>query len=157
MSEKILFNGQEYASEDEMPVEVRYAYQEVLDVLVDKNQNGVPDIIEQEAQIGKPRVVVNTRVRVNGQEYKNANEIPAEVRQSLGQLHKGQFEDYMPVGPNAPAEMRPQPATPIIPAVQQQSSIKTRDSRFYTALGVIVVLVMIILLQLGIIAAAYIR
>ena len=150
METKILFNGQEYNSVDEMPIEVRYAYQEVLEVLEDKDKNGVPDILEHGAAAGKTRVVVNTRFKVNGQEYENRDDLPAEVQEALAKINtdKGASPmpatpNPMPVIPNPPAEIWPPPSQPIIPPTQ--NGAKTSDRRFYVALGVIVLLLVIII------------
>ena len=154
METKILFNGQEYNSVDEMPVEVRYAYQEVLEVLEDKDKNGVPDILEHGAQAGKARVVVNTRYKVNGQEYENKDDLPADVQEALVKLNvdKGASRmpptpNPMPVIPSPSAEIWPPPSQPIIPPTQNVA--KTTDRRFYVALGVIVLLLVIIIAMLA--------
>jgi len=44
-STKLTFNGQTYGSVDEMPADVRSQYEQVI-ALVDKNQNGIPDVLE---------------------------------------------------------------------------------------------------------------
>lgn len=43
---KIVVNGREYASLEEMPPEIRAVYQKAMDVLADRDANGVPDILE---------------------------------------------------------------------------------------------------------------
>ncbi len=42
---KLVFNGREYASAEEMPAEVRALYEQVIGKL-DADQNGVPDVLE---------------------------------------------------------------------------------------------------------------
>jgi hypothetical protein len=39
-------NGKSYASLDEMPPDVRQAYEQMVGVFTDKNRDGVPDIME---------------------------------------------------------------------------------------------------------------
>jgi hypothetical protein len=138
LSAKIVFNGQEYDSVDEMPIEVRYAYQEVLNALEDKDHNGVPDVLEHGAQGVGPRVVMNTRIKLNGQEVKNMDELPAEVRVALGQINPGQN-----AASGSPAESWPPPSKPIIPI--DQSPPKTSDKRLALALVVIVFLLLVIM------------
>jgi hypothetical protein len=50
MTAKIIFNGKEYSSVDEMPPEARQAFEQAMsalsNVLGDRNQNGIPDIVE---------------------------------------------------------------------------------------------------------------
>ncbi len=44
---RIVFNGQEFASADDMRPDIRKAYDQVMSgMLVDSNQNNIPDIIE---------------------------------------------------------------------------------------------------------------
>jgi hypothetical protein len=46
MQTKIIVNGQEYEKVEDMPPEVRSLYERMLQKLPDKNQNGIPDILE---------------------------------------------------------------------------------------------------------------
>lgn len=43
---KIIFNGREYKSADEMPPEARAAYEQAMSVFTDADRNGIPDIFE---------------------------------------------------------------------------------------------------------------
>jgi hypothetical protein len=49
MSQKIVFNGTEYASPDAMPDDVRQQYEHILGLLGDPDGNGVPDLFERPA------------------------------------------------------------------------------------------------------------
>ena len=42
----ITVNGQTYNSVDEMPPDVRRQYEQVMSLMADRNNNGVPDIME---------------------------------------------------------------------------------------------------------------
>ena len=47
LQSKIVFNGREFSSPDDMPPDVRQAYDQVMSgVLVDANRNNIPDIVE---------------------------------------------------------------------------------------------------------------
>ena len=47
VSTKIVFNGQEFSSPDQMPAEVRRVYDQTMSgVLADANENGIPDVFE---------------------------------------------------------------------------------------------------------------
>ena len=161
MSAKILFNGQDYDSVDAMPAEVRYAYEEVIIVLAEKDQNGIPDMFEkdrpdtlpllaQSAPVAaEPQVTTKTRVKVNGQEVSNLVDIPADVRQSLRQINLGQS-----VMPSKPAGSWSPSAAPLVGAHHKViegsvppgwASGKPGDTRFYIALGVIFILLLIIM------------
>lgn len=50
MSTRIIFNGQEYASPDDMPEDVRKAYQAVLDSLADQDGDGLPDAFTKDGR-----------------------------------------------------------------------------------------------------------
>lgn len=43
---KIVINGREYASADEMPPEIREVYERALALTADADANGVPDVLE---------------------------------------------------------------------------------------------------------------
>jgi hypothetical protein len=44
--QRIIFNGQEYASVDAMPAAVRADYERLMATLPDEDRNGVPDVLE---------------------------------------------------------------------------------------------------------------
>lgn len=64
---KFRINGQEYASVDDMPAEVRQAYERAMSTL---GQTGGPVHISP----------VSTKVVFNGQGYASADQMPADVR-----------------------------------------------------------------------------
>jgi hypothetical protein len=59
MKQRIVFNGIEYGHPDEMPPDVRADFQRVMDLLADRNADGIPDILEEGADAS---VHVETRV-----------------------------------------------------------------------------------------------
>ena len=50
MRQRIVFNGIEYGTPEEMPAETRAEYDRVMRMLEDKNGNGTPDIFEGASQ-----------------------------------------------------------------------------------------------------------
>src|SRR2546425_2227630 len=89
MATRIIFKGQEYASVEAMPEQVRQAYQQALAQLADADHNGIPDILERGATanvIG----IQHSSITVNGQTYTSVGEMPAAVRwlyeQAMGQV-----------------------------------------------------------------------
>ena len=50
----ILFNGIQYPDPQDMPPEVRQAYEQALGMLADRDGNGLPDIFDQMAGQGMP-------------------------------------------------------------------------------------------------------
>src|SRR5688500_17583702 len=84
MATRIVVNGQEYSSVDEMPPDVRRIYDQTLAGFADVNRNGVPDFIEQTGIPGAPGVNV-TEIRhssftVNDQTFDDLSKLPPDVR-----------------------------------------------------------------------------
>jgi hypothetical protein len=46
LTPKIVINGKEYATVDEMPPEIRSVYEKAMAMIADKDANGVPDVLE---------------------------------------------------------------------------------------------------------------
>ena len=89
MANKIIFNGQEYPSVEEMPAEVRQAYEQVMGVFADTDRDGTPDILEG---IGGATIqAVHTTIVANGQAYSSVDEMPADVRKQYKQA-MGKFD-----------------------------------------------------------------
>ena len=151
---RIRFNGQNYKSVDEMPPEVRQAYERMMGMMADKNGDGVPDLFEGTG--GTSLSVTNSRIIFNGQEYGSVDEMPPDARRA--------FEDAMRrVDGNAdglPDALQRQDGAPA--AFSQVDQISTGrpgssapvflgsrdrrggDSRFWIAIAVIIVLLAII-------------
>ncbi len=116
MQQKITFKGKTYDSLEEMPPDIRQAYESIMQVLADKNQNGVPDLFEGtvNAQATSARIVFD------GQVYEHIDQLPPEAREKyekvMGQLDKDHngipdfAEKFMTLGlPSAPAPTSSQP------------------------------------------------
>ena len=65
---RITVNGQTYNSVEEMPPEVRQQYEKAMGMLADKNNNGVPDVLEGSIPPGAATVIkqVSTTQRTIG-------------------------------------------------------------------------------------------
>ena len=50
---KIVVNGREYSSPDQMPPNVRAGYDRAMSALADKDCNGIPDILEMHLDAGQ--------------------------------------------------------------------------------------------------------
>jgi hypothetical protein len=89
MATRIMFNGQEYASAEAMPEDVRKVYQQALAQLADSDHNGIPDVLER-GGTGNVIGIQNSSITVNGKTYGSVGEMPALVRflyeQAMGQL-----------------------------------------------------------------------
>ena len=78
MRTHIVFNGKEYAGLEEMPDDVRKAFQAALaQVGTDADGNGVPDVLE-----GKGNVLglAQSSITVNGRTVDNVKDLPLPVR-----------------------------------------------------------------------------
>ena len=119
---RITFNGREYESVEVMPPAVREEYQRIVAMLGDRNQNGVPDLVEgaggDDASGEKPIFKVTTKrlYKINGREYTSWDEIPASDQERLGALG---------VGPNAKAASR----DAVSGGMKLDLSIKTRGAQ----------------------------
>lgn len=78
MQTRIVFNGNEYASPEEMPDDVRKAFLAMLtQVGTDADRNGVPDVLEGNANaLG----LQQSSITVNGRTVDNVKDLPLPVR-----------------------------------------------------------------------------
>ena len=90
METKIIFNGTTYTKVEDMPEEVRQAYQQALAHLADADKNGIPDIMER-GSAGNVIAIQQSSITFNGREYKSVGEMPAIVRR-LFEMAMGQAD-----------------------------------------------------------------
>jgi hypothetical protein len=105
MTETIYFNGKKYEHVNQMPADVRQMYEFVNRLMVDENQDGVPDVmqptglsgaketykmIKSMAQLSKAKGVnpqqplsiirvTDTEINVDGKSYHSPEEMPNDV------------------------------------------------------------------------------
>lgn len=83
---KIVINGKSYSSIEKMPSEIRKIYQETIDTLADKDNNGIPDILEgkmasRDNVYAEPVQVVNTNIiNYKGKTYTDISQLPPDVQ-----------------------------------------------------------------------------
>jgi hypothetical protein len=88
---KIVVNGREFSSPDQMPPDVRAAYEQAMSALADKNGNGIPDILEMHLDPAKlnaamcgasagTTVISAQKFIINGREYDSVEQMPPEDR-----------------------------------------------------------------------------
>jgi hypothetical protein len=88
---KIVINGREYKSIDQMPPDVRRQYLELMGTLgEDANHDGVPDVLQKP---GSPNVIVKESIEFNGRKYNSRDELPPNVREILNRAERSQGED----------------------------------------------------------------
>lgn len=104
---KFIVNGKEYASVEEMPPELREAYEKAV-----RSGAGV--------RIEKPQVSVESKIVFNGQEYRSLEAMPAEVRRLYQSVMKS-----VETGTASPE---------LLSAVQgDEQTLPRRDATFHTS------------------------
>ncbi len=107
-STRIVVNGQEYASVEEMPADVRAVYERALRLAADANAGGASTGMTASGagtapeQVTVSTVRTTTRYIVNGREYGSLDELPPEVRTAVRHAAGG-----TPALPGARAESTP--------------------------------------------------
>ncbi|MBX3036314.1 MAG: hypothetical protein KF758_05310 [Anaerolineales bacterium] len=78
---QIHFNGKTYNSLEEMPLEMRQAYQQIADMMIDKNGNGIPDFLEGDIVKNISNIYTTaSTINFNGNTYDNFNQLPTDVQ-----------------------------------------------------------------------------
>jgi hypothetical protein len=108
MATRIIFNGQEYASPEAMPEEVRKMYQQALAQFADADHNGIPDVLEGRGDGTKAVIgIQNSSITVNGKTYGNVEEMPGFARflyeQAMRHLDRSRLS-----APDLPEGLAPQ-------------------------------------------------
>lgn len=89
MPNTLIINGKTYNSIDEMPPDVRATFESTSKLLGDQNQNGMPDFIENMANVNAT-VIQTSKIIFEGKAYDSVEELPAEARakyeQAMGKL-----------------------------------------------------------------------
>ncbi|MGH7724946.1 MAG: SH3 domain-containing protein [Candidatus Eiseniibacteriota bacterium] len=82
---RILVNGRSYSSIEEMPPEDRRVYEETLRMLEDKDDDGIPDVLQgKRSGIGANVIVATSnRIIVNGKQFRSLDELPPEQRAQI--------------------------------------------------------------------------
>ena len=92
MATRIVFNGVEYSSPDDMPAEVRKTYDQALAMLADADLDGTPDAVERARSKQNVIGIDHTIISVNGETYHGVDEMPPGIRsayeQAMAQLDK---------------------------------------------------------------------
>jgi hypothetical protein len=79
METRIIFNGKTYTQVEDMPPDVRQAYEQAMAQFADRNKNGIPDIFEGRTQ-DNVVAIQQSSITFNGREYKSTGEMPPMVR-----------------------------------------------------------------------------
>jgi hypothetical protein len=79
---QIMFNGKTYNSLEEMPANERQAYEQLQQIFVDANGNGIPDFLEGDVA-KKVITAFSSVVNYDGKVYNSLDELPPETRQKV--------------------------------------------------------------------------
>jgi hypothetical protein len=137
----IVIDGKTYHSVNEMPEDVRRQYEQAMssfraqnanqasaavennDMLADKNQNGIPDIVENSP--GAPVIANAIKILVDGKQFNRIEDLPPEARakyeQAMGALdaNRNGIPDFVEGMMGTGAQ---QPATPIMTVSEAQAA-----------------------------------
>ena len=78
----IIFNGKTYNNLEDMPANERQAFEQMSQMFVDKNGNGIPDFLE--GDLAQNIITASSSTFVyNGKTYNNLNEMPEDIRNKV--------------------------------------------------------------------------
>ena len=113
----IRFNGREYANADEMPSDVRAAYDRVVDELAELHSGA------------RLAAKLNARIIVNGSEFSNAGEMSVDDRHLYHEALEALFPPDIAVSAADTGETTGDKRSPIIGAVKKRLSQAARVLR----------------------------
>ena len=106
----IRFNGREYANADEMPVDVRAAYDRAVDDL---------GLLHSGARLAAK---LNAKIIVNGNEFNNAGEMSVDDRHLYHEALEALFTPDIAVSTDDQAKTNGEKRSPIVGAVKKRLS-----------------------------------
>lgn len=78
---QIFFNGKIYNDLAEMPAQEKQAYEQMMNMFVDKNGNGIPDFLEGDIVKNISNIyTAASSIQFDGNTYNNLNELPPDVQ-----------------------------------------------------------------------------
>jgi hypothetical protein len=152
----IIFNGKSYNSIDEMPATERMAYEQMMNIFVDKNSNGIPDFMEGDV-VQNVMSAYSQKVDFNGNTVHSLDDLPPEVRQSVNTAF--QVMTNLGLIPGVPAEFQNQnqpvsrePMATSKPFVSREYNPTIQEEKSNTS-SIIVLISLVLLLCIGAAAA----
>ena len=113
----IRFNGREYANADEMPVDVRAAY--------DRAVEEMPPLHSGARLAAK----LNAKIIVNGNEFNNAGEMSVDDRHLYHEALEALFPPNITVSASEPGQTNGEKRSPLIGTVKKRLSQAARVLR----------------------------
>jgi hypothetical protein len=111
----IWINGREYANADEMPVDVRAAYDRVVDQTAELHSGA------------RLAAKLNAKIIVNGNEFNNAGEMSVDDRHSLHEALEALFPPEIAVSASERRESSPKKKSSVVAAAK---TCLSRAARF---------------------------
>jgi len=122
---QIIFNGKTYNSLEDMPANERQAYEHMLTIFKDANDNGIPDFMEGD-MAKNVMTAFTSNVNFNGKVYSNLNELPPEAKEKVQKA----FDKLKQMGivTDTPSLQGPSPApADFDPAFQSSKPMLTQE------------------------------
>ena len=113
----IQFNGREYANADEMPVDVRAAYDRAVEEMPPLHSG---------ARLAAKR---NAKIIVNGNEFNNAGEMSVDDRHLYHEALEALFPPNIAVSASEPGQTNGEKRSPLISTVKKRLSQAARVLR----------------------------
>lgn len=124
---QIIFNGKTYNSPEEIPANEHQAYEQMFQILTDKNGNGIPDFLEGDIAKNVMTAFTNA-VNYDGKVYNSLDELPVDVREKIQDAFS-KLKQLGVIGMNQPAQetqafepafQASKPLIPQEPAIQEE-------------------------------------
>jgi hypothetical protein len=154
----IIFNGKTYNSIEDMPTDERRTYEQVSQILVDKNGNGIPDMLEGDVvQNVLAAHSTSSHITVNGKVYHTLEDLPPELRQSVD----GAFKMMSGMGlfanqPSQTPQVNPFPQIESTSFLSQQPSSAIEEEKGRSVFSLVILgLVLCFALAVGAFAVIY--
>jgi hypothetical protein len=131
---KIRVNGQDYESVNDMPPEVRQAYEQALAMMGGAQHGGFLDKLKNGVRVNA-QIVSNAKVVFNGQEYGRVEQMPPNVRRLYQAVMAAVETGDIPPGtagavPSVPPNAGSSAAFPALPA----SGVRVESTNWRLAL-----------------------
>lgn len=158
MSSKIIFNGKSYDSADEMPADARKAYEAVMGVMADRNENGMPDMLEGLPGTG-PQSIGSMQIIFEGKGYSSPDDLPAEAHaryeKAMGRLDQDRDGVIDLLQAKGPARASARPAQAIAPQTSAPplSASAITEERTDNKLAVVGVIIAVLLCAVAVLLA----
>ena len=142
---KIRVNGQDYASVDDMPPDIRQAYTRALGTMAGTKHGGLLDTFGKGIR-ADAQMVSNAKVIFNGQEYGSVEQMPANVRRLYQAVIAAVETGGTPIAPETGGAVQAVPQsggnTGSFPALPTASSVRLESVNWRLMLVAVAILLL---------------